>query len=356
MGVKNTLKRWLKTVDEALLTEGKAPHSTPDGALPSEPSSDRQAHRIALSPLHAIVSPGNTIITPVDFHTDVDSIIAPKYVQVNSPHRIEPSLLEPFERGLKEVTLIFVQNQHVIPATIEAIHDTSLVVRTQHSTYFRKRGEVVLMLIPAQSQKSYVLQLTIEEIYAHRLMLRYQDPRYDVRRQVQLAAPVLLRLPSPVLLTAIRQRQARLMRQCTLPQPNVQRTTPAELSDQLYEPDATTPSSFMKRIEQTPPLTCDLLDISLGGACLSMPEHPQSEALLHRVLLVHMSLPLAMIESIEREYFPLNLHMLSVIRDTRLTTQTPTLHVRFLKRLPDELAPYFADLERLFLEQQRPLR
>lgn len=356
MSVKSTLKRWIKTVDEALLSDVELPSSTPEVVLPREPIGSRQAPLIALSPLQALVSPGNTVITPVDFHTDVDSIIAPKYVQINSPHRIERSVLEPFERGLKEVTLIFVQNRHVIPATIEAIHDTHLVIRTQHSTYFRKRGEVVLVLIPAQPQKSYALQLTIEEIYAHRLMLRYQDPRYDVRRQVQLEAPVHLRLPSAVLLTVIRQRQARIMRQFTLPHTNVQRSTPAELIDRLYELDSSTPSSFMKRIEQTPPMTCSLQDISLGGACLTVPQEPESEELLHRVVLLHIALPPVTVESVEREYFPVNLHLLSVIRGIRRATEPATLHVRFLKRLPDDLTPYFADLERLFLEQQHPLR
>lgn len=352
MSVKNTLKRLIKTVDEALLADAEAPQFPEPSSASPDDLTDQPNALVTVSPLSTLMAPGKTIMTPVEFH---DAIIAPKYVQINSPHRIEPALLEPFEQGMKEVTVVFVQNRHVIQGTFEAIHDTHLVVRTQHSTYFRKRGEVVLILIPISAEQRYVLQLTVEEIYAHRLMLRYQDPRYDVRRQIRFVSPIELRLPPPTLLTALRQRQARILRQTTLPPAAALNTSPGKIVDQLYELDATAPSPLMQILQQATPLQCYLQDFSLGGFCLTLPDGLPDDSLAHRLVSLRVALPVVTIHSVERQYLPLHLHLFSAVRSTGSLSQPPTIHVRFLQRLPEEIAPYLADLERRCVELQHPL-
>jgi hypothetical protein len=305
--------------------------------------------------LATIMPPGNTIVVPLDFSTDIDTLISPKYVQIKSPHRIDQNQLQPFQRGLKDVTLIILQNQHAVSATLESIHDTYLVARTKHSTYFRKRGENLLMLIPAAPEKHYILQVTIEEIYDHRLMLRYQDPRYDKRRQIRLASPILLRLLSAKLQTAICQQQTRIMREITLPPEETQPSTPGRLADQLYQMHTLSISSFMQLLQQTPAIPCDLQDISLGGMCLTLSREHEPQAFLQRLIFLHLSFPSLATDSLAHTYFSLHLDLFSTVREVKTTTRPLILYIRFLRRLPEELEPYLANLERCYLKQQIPL-
>jgi hypothetical protein len=211
------------------------------------------------------------------------------------------------------------------------------------------------MLIPALPEKHYILQATIEEIYAHRLMLRYQDPRYDVRRQVRLASPIFLRLLSPKLQTAICQQQTRIMREITLPSEETPQTTPGRLADQLFQMDTPSISSFAELLQQTPAIPCDLQNISLGGTCLTLLEEHQSEEFLQRLIFLHIPFPSLATDPLGRKYLPLHLDLFSTVRGVNTTTRTPTLHIRFLKRLPKELEPYLVDLERCCREQQSAL-
>jgi hypothetical protein len=111
----------------------------------------------------------------------------------------------------------------------------------------------------------------------------------------------------------------------------------------------------MQLIEQTEPLSCHLQDLSLGGLSLTLADASQAQDFSYRLVVLQLSLPLVTINSVNREYMPVQLDLLGAIRGVETMPSSATLHIRFLQRLPAELALYLADLERRCIELQGPL-
>ena len=153
-------------------------------------------------------------------------------------------------------------------------------------------GQFLLVLFPALPEKRYVLQAVVDEIYAGRLKLRYQDPRYDMRRQFPLPTPVLLRLVHPTTVNAIAQEQARVVRDTHLLPLATPSTAKGSIADRLYHSDTGLVSPHMHALEETPPIVCGLYDISPGGVCLTFPEGHRPDELLQRVTRLHITLSL----------------------------------------------------------------
>jgi hypothetical protein len=197
----------------------------------------------------------------------------------------------------------------------------------------------VLVVFRVSPQQHYVLQTAIDKLYAFRLKLRYGDPRYDVRRRVQLAAPVTLYLAPTALVTDIAQRQVRIIREITLPLRGAQGAAGGRIADRLCEPITLQPTA--SPFAAIPALSSTLEDISLGGVCLTLASTSKAEELLHRLVLLNIALP-----SAPAALYPsLTLQLLGGIRGVRSTSSGQLLHIRFLKRLPkevDELLEYLA--------------
>jgi hypothetical protein len=373
--VKHTLKRWVSLIDEALLKddtvqpskEMPAPLSAAGGPEkpPEEPSlatppaalledlgldETDSAHLFS-----AIRSLGRQTSIPVNIHADIYSLINPTYIQIATPRIIEADLLWPFETGAKEITLMFLASKKTTPATVHTIHHTHFLVDTAHSTLCHRPGERLLVLFPALPGQRYVLQAVVDEIYAGRLKLRYQDPRYDVRRQLRLATPVLLRLMPPTIVAAIAQERVRIVRDIHLPAAETAPPETGSLADRLYHIDTAVVSPHMHLLENVPALPCGMHDISPGGTCLTLHSEQRPEEVLHRVVALHMALPDLGSVAHQGQYIPFALAPFGVIRNLKTTTQPWTLHIRFLKRLPQECGLLFAHLEQQYLEAQKPL-
>jgi hypothetical protein len=264
-------------------------------------------------------------------------------------------LLQPFETGAKEMTLIFLTSTKSFPATVHTIHHAHFLVDTAHSTLCHKPGERLLVLFPALPGRHYVLQTIIDEIYHGRLKLRYQDPRYDVRRQLRLTSPVLMRLVPPTIVTAIAQQRTRLVRDISFFPAKTPPHQTGSIADRLYHIDTTIISPHMHLLENVPAFPCGIQDMSLGGACLTLRGEHRREALLHRA--VHLSIPLPDLSrsASQAQYMPFVLEPFGVIRNVKTTVRPWTLHIRFLKRLPSACSLLFAHLEQQYLAQRTPL-
>ena len=334
MRVKETIKWLVQNVDEALK---EASDQTDTAEVGPIPSANRNPQPRAAS--------AYTSLAPVNAYGSIDTLISPNYVQILSPHHLEPAILEPFAHGQRQVKLIFAQDRVVMTATIESIHDTYLFVQTPNSTLFRKVDEPLLMSIPTQPDKSHILHLTVAEVFTQRLKLGYQDPRHEVRRQLRLQSPVLLRRSPPTVVSALSQQQTHVMRTTTWPSQDSEPAFPQRLIDGIYDTGSRVPSSYGTLLEPGPALACDLRDISMGGACLVAPGSHAAEDLLYRLVFLHILLPELRSAPPGLPSAPVTLDMFGVIRGVRSSDQSHTLHTRFLGPLPPIFGPYLEQLE-----------
>jgi hypothetical protein len=208
----------------------------------------------------------------------------------------------------------------------------------------------VLIVFPVLPERHYILQAILEEVssFPNMVKLRYQDPRYDVRRQLQPAAPISLHLAPEAMVNAITQQQVQIVREIVLSAGKEQNAQEGHIADLLYDAGTLALSPYMRGFDTSPPLVCGLKDISLGGACLTLEEAHEPEALMHRLILLNIPLPCLVFNNISLQ---LLLKPFGIIRNVRTTVEPSTLHIRFLKRLPRELTALFECLERRFLEQ-----
>jgi hypothetical protein len=373
MAAKDALKQWVALIDEALHKEERHrhPHHAPAASAQGNPSTTRPEAApptpatLVAPDVHidetdtaalrsAIQSLRDHTAKPTDIYADIYGLMAPTDIQITSPRDIAPALLQPFATGAKEVMLVFLTGKKLTPATVYTMHRTHMLVDMDRSSIGHRLRERLLVLFPALPGKRYVLQAVVDEIYAGRLKLRYQDPRYDIRWQLPLSSPVLLRLVDPTIVRAIAQEDARLVRETRLSPVVLPPTARGSIADRLYQSDTMLVSPHMRTLEDTPPMVCGLFDISPGGVCLTCPEAHDPDALRQRVARLQITLaPLAQ-HTYHAQYFPFVLEPFGVIRNVKTTSRPWLLHMRFLKRLPQECEVLFEYVAQHAASQHTP--
>jgi hypothetical protein len=293
-------------------------------------------------PIPPATPQGQMIWQPITTEVGLGLGHSPSHVQINTPQRIPQELRRPFEVGRAKIQLVVTASQERLPAMVAMIGETSLVADTDASTLWRKPGEKVLVVFPLPRQ-SYVLQTVIEGVAVQQLTLRYQDPRYDVRRHVPLASPAILRLIPPATVEAIKRRQVRLVR--GISQPAAGTGNKQVIADRLHSKKTADPSVMLPCPQDTTALTCDLKDLSPGGMALTTAASPPVETLTHSLICVQLALPGVSGQPFEPDDPHLILDLLGVIRHVESTSVPWTIHIRFLARLPEDYAAYFERLE-----------
>ena len=310
--------------------------------------------------IRALPQPGDTQPStherqqiPLTADTELRLLLASTNIQINSPHAIETGLLQPFLERQKKMLLV-TEGQRIEPAVLKSLDQTSLIAgmeRGRAVRLLRHQGKGLLVLFPVLPQRNYILQTRLEEVYVDRVKLRYQDPRYDARRRFPLAAPIPLVLVPPAVLKALESGQLEIVREIIRPTgPSLEVAEPAEsdgvLSDFFCPRDSSADSPLAPSlVEELPTLVCGLQDISCGGSQLTLEGAPQPEELTHTLGLCRIILPHKPTGTAVRAALPRTLQPLCVIRSVRSTPQRTSLHIRFLRRLPDEFAALFEDLE-----------
>jgi hypothetical protein len=367
MAAKDALKHWVTLIDNALRKEEKhrRPHHAPVPSPQGDSSTTRQEAALVAPDVHidetdtaalrsAIQSLRDHTSMPTDIYADIYGLMAPTDIQITSPRGIEPALLQPFVTGAKEVMLVFLTGKKLTPATVYTMHRTHMLVDMDRSSIGHRLRERLLVLFPALPGRRYVLQAVVDEIYAGRLKLRYQDPRYDIRWRFPLPTPILLRLVHPTIVSAIAQEDARLVRETRLSPLVLPPTAKGSIADRLYQSDTMLVSPHMRDLEDTPPIACGLFDISPGGICLTCPEEHDPEALQQRVTRLQITLAPLAPHPTQGQYFPFILEPFGVIRNVKTTSRPWLLHIRFLKRLPQECDVLFEYVAQHYATQQTP--
>jgi hypothetical protein len=110
----------------------------------------------------------------------------------------------------------------------------------------------------------------------------------------------------------------------------------------------------MRAVEETPPMACGLYDISPGGTCLTVPQEYRPEELLQRLAYLQITLPSLSPNTNYEQYFPFVLEPFGVIRHVQTAAHPWLLHVRFLKRLPQECDVLFEYVAQHYEAHQTP--
>lgn len=291
----------------------------------------------------------------IDVDEELRSILSPTNVQINSLLRLEAELLEPFQEHSKKLLLI-TEEKKIIQATLGSIYATHFIANTYETDSLRKhrkryQDRAVPAIFPVSPQRHYVLQTLVEEIYPTGVKLRYQDPRYDVRRRFQVTSPIALRLAPPATVAVIRQKQVRIVREMTWSAGKMLEV--GHTADLLYQKHSAALSPSMQLLEETPALFCGLRDISPGGVCLTIAEVERPGELTDSLALIQILLPEVLTNTAEPMSGAFSLKLLGVIRAVRTTPQPWTVHLRFLKRLPEDFALLFEELERELSQEKR---
>ncbi|RMF85459.1 MAG: hypothetical protein D6736_17255 [Nitrospinota bacterium] len=311
--------------------------------------------RHSLLPLAISEGPMQPQITPdpitmvVEIDAEIRTLLSTASVYIDSPRRIAPSLLQPFYTQSKQLFLIVTRHGRIVPASLDTWTQNRLVVDVRQSMPFLKTGDRVLIIFPVLPDRQYVLQTWVEDRSFSRLTLRYQDPRYETRWQVELLEPVIVHQAPPEVASAVEQRRLRILRQMSFDPDRLAEATGGYMTDTLCKTSIPEPSPYMTFLQETPPLFCELKNISLGGLCLAVPpKEEQSGIGMSRLVSLHFSLPL-WTDDAKPEM--LSLTLLGAIRNVQTASRPWTLHIAFLKRLPTAFTSLFERLESLFLEK-----
>jgi hypothetical protein len=290
---------------------------------------------------------------PLGLDTELPLLLASTNTQINSPYAIETGLLQPFIERQKKLLLV-TEGQSIARAVLKSLDQTSLIAgmdRGRAVRLLRHQGKGLLVLFPVLPQRNYILQTRLEEVYVDRVTLRYQDPRYDTRRRLRLAASIPFVLVPPAILKALESGQLEIVREISRPSdPSIAGAEPAQssgvLSDFFCPRDLSAESQVAPcLVEELPTLVCGLHDISCGGAQLTLEGETGPEELTNTLGLCRIILPETPTGTPARTALSRTLQPLCVIRSVRSTPQRSSLHIRFLRRLPDEFAALFEDLE-----------
>lgn len=308
--------------------------------------------RVLPQPGDTQASTHGTLQIPLALDTELRFLLTSTNIQINSPHAIETGLLQPFLDRHKKLLLV-TEGQDIQPAVLQSLDQTSLTAgmeRGRAVRLLRHKGKGLLVSFPVLPQRNYILQTRLEEVYVDRVKLRYQDPRYDARRRFPIAAPIPLVLVPLAVLKALECGQLEIVREISRPTgPSGQVAEPAGsdgvLSDFFCPRDSSADASLAPSlVEELPTLICGLHDISCGGAQLTLEGTVQPEELTQALGLCRIILPHTPTGTVVSA-LPRTLQPLCVIRSVRSTPERTSLHVRFLRRLPDEFAALFEDLE-----------
>jgi hypothetical protein len=306
----------------------------------------------ALQQLRQLSPPPSPILGPSQRHTTVLvqmslAALAPHpgftTIQLFSPHRLAPAILQPFVEQQKPLLLVPLQ----LPATsamLSALQDDCLLAATdQAAKFLHYQGHDVTVVFPSQPRHAYVLDTTLTQVAQDRLTLHYQDPRSEPRRRVRAATPVLLRFAPPAFLNGRLLDGVELIRELTWQTEGSTGGQHGSLTDLLQDrPASPVPAPVL--FPSSPPLTGYLQDISCGGLCVGLPTGQLGpEDCSQHVVALELELP-PLHGDTTGEALVFTLRPLGLIRAVRVIPPTAFLHIGFLERLPEAFALFFEAL------------
>jgi hypothetical protein len=271
----------------------------------------------------------------VKFTTELQLLLEPRIVQVDTPQRIPANDLQPFLTGRKKIRCVF-PDRWVVSSTLFSIQvDHLLASIGQKETFriLRRRGEPVIAMF--SGHQNYVLQTTLGQIYAGQMELQYNDPRYDKRFMVTRETFATIQGLSAQVVTELNQGNLEIVRTTSWEVEDSETRHITQLQDGFRSKETEEMGMIADYVTTDPPLTVLLTNISHGGAGLSAEGVFPKEQWEKK--LITFNVQLARDRRPEREKY----HRIAVLACVRIVRHTSTqsfFHLRFLQRLPDDFS------------------
>ncbi|NMX22841.1 hypothetical protein HCU62_02640 [Dissulfurirhabdus thermomarina] len=267
-------------------------------------------------------------------------------IQVSSLEGIEAPLREELLSGRRKARLLL--RSHLLPVPVQDLGDRRLLVESDTLAASIKPGERVIVVVPADDGRRFVLQTSAEKVFVDRVQLHVEDPRCQRRyRPAGEVAVKAWRLPD-VLVAKMEAGELEILRDIRLGEAAPAEADPGEpegggaagdagpgVVDVLYDPAKRAASPLQDDLAQTTPIPGRLVDVSTGGLCLAAPSAPDMN-LFNRLVMVHFHLAPSAGEEGGAPSPPLEFQIFGVVRALRGQEDDARIHVMFLKALPEE--------------------
>lgn len=263
----------------------------------------------------------------VDFSAHIKEILDKNNIPLRSLDFLEERFKQQYV-NLRQKTLVLVRGK-VYEREINPVDATIIDIFDADLSGHLKNKELVLIILPTDSSKRYVLQTNVIDRFVDRFRLKVLDPRKNMRFPFKKSDCHAKIWPLPDYMAlkiqtgelhAIRDKQ--------------EVDGQLKVVDGLHEPEEKDVAIDYNTLLTSAALSATMVDVSLGGACLTAKRDERLQ--VHQLLLVEMTM-------VVDEAYVL-IQALAVIRASQDYEQGLKLHLRFISRLDDEVEAFLGGL------------
>ncbi|OGS08976.1 MAG: hypothetical protein A2270_04730 [Elusimicrobia bacterium RIFOXYA12_FULL_51_18] len=287
--------------------------------------------------------------TDIDLSKQIKEVLNRNNIQIGSMKFVDSDTKENlFAQRTKAIVLI---NNKVFERKINPLADdhTLDIFDTQLNPYLKK-GQPVLVVLPTDGKKRYVLQTKIVNIFIDRFQLVVLDPR-DAKR-FSFSSPLGVKIRAVCEATAIRiqtgeVRLSRHIDESLLEVPasgNIQSAPPCQdplfsIKDILLNDEGSDQADDFAKLEGQHPIDGNIIDISCGGMCVSYQHSAGARFFVHQMLVMECSFANGSKAHPENER--INLFILAIVRSMKSNQDHKQLNLQFLAALPKTIQSYW---------------
>jgi hypothetical protein len=263
----------------------------------------------------------------VDFSAQIKEILDKNNIQLRSLDFLEENFKQQYV-NLRQKALLLVRGK-VYEREINPVDATIIDIFDEVLSGHVKNKELVLVILPTDSSKRYVLQTGVIGRFVDRFRLKVLDPRKDIRfpfKKSDCRAKVW----------PLSDHMAVKMQVGALHAIRDNQDVDGQLKviDGLCEPDENDLADDYRSLLTSAALSATMVDVSLGGSCLIAKRDTRLQA--HQLLVVELTLVVGEVSALLRP--------LAVIRNSQDCEQGLKLHLCFISRLDDEVEAFLGGL------------
>ncbi len=275
----------------------------------------------------------------IQLGTELQYLLEPKTIQLNTPHHIPALELQVFLKQ-KSQLLCLTQDKLVVPVTLSAVEEHVMVagVDSEHSQTLRHRQtEVATVLFLGAQNQNYLVYTKIAKVSATEVHFTYQDPRTELRVEVDLNKPAVISDLRPEKFLQLVVGSVEPIRETTrlLAHPQ-RRSTVTQIEDILRQKDRSQFFRTDEYIDAAIAIPSRVHDLSAGGVHLVIEDLVTYEFQENRIH--HLTIELCAPDASSQEgRHNVTLQILALCRGVKYRAPSTHLHCRFLCPLPDGL-------------------
>lgn len=215
---------------------------------------------------------------------------------------------------------------------------------------YLKKGQPVLLVLPTGGKKRYILQTRILNIYIDRFQLQILDPRASKRFSFSSPAEVKIRPICEATAIRIQTGEVKVVRSVDavlldsatgdMPEAQPCRGRSFSVKDMLLRNEGDDQDEDFHKLEGQTPTNGAIIDISLGGMCLSCRQLTGESFFADQLVAVECAF--AKEADANPNDKPISLFVLAVVRSTKKSPDDGKLNLQFLAGLPKAIDRYWS--------------